>query len=39
MNELEALFVDRNGVGDGELGRMLRELQRKHFRPPTETTA
>ena len=31
---LEALFAGRTEVGDGELGRTLRDLQRKHFRPP-----
>ena len=28
LNELEALFAGRNDVGDGELGRALRDLQR-----------
>jgi hypothetical protein len=31
-NELEALLAGRHGVGDGELFRALRDLQRKHFR-------
>ena len=31
---LEALFAGRNDVGDGELGRALRDPQRKYFRPP-----
>ena len=34
LTALEALFADRSDVGDGELGRTLRDLQRKHFRPP-----
>ena len=34
MAALETLFAGRNDVGDGELGRALRDLQRKHFRPP-----
>jgi hypothetical protein len=24
----------RHGVGDGELGRLLRDLQRRYFTPP-----
>jgi hypothetical protein len=35
---MAALFQDlimrRDEVGDGELGRVLRDLQRKHFKPP-----
>jgi hypothetical protein len=38
MNALEALLAGRHEVGDGELFRALRDLQRKHFRP-VETTA
>ena len=34
---LVALFADRNEIGDGELGRALRDLQREHFQPPTAT--
>jgi hypothetical protein len=34
---LEALLMHRDEIGDGELGRMLRDLQRRHFVPPTET--
>jgi len=37
---MAALFQDlimrRDEVGDGELGRTLRDLQRKHFRPPSD---
>jgi hypothetical protein len=33
---LDALLMHRDEVGDGSLGRMLRELQRRHFRPPAE---
>jgi hypothetical protein len=32
----EALINYRDEIGDGSLGRLLRELQRKHFRPPTD---
>ena len=31
---LEAMLAGRSDVGDGELSRLLRELQRKHFHPP-----
>jgi len=34
MAALEALFTGRSGVGDGELGRTLRDLQRQYFKPP-----
>jgi hypothetical protein len=34
MTALEAVFAGRNEIGDGELGRTLRDLQRKQFRPP-----
>jgi len=34
MAALEALFTGRSGVGDGELGRTLRDLQRQYFQPP-----
>jgi hypothetical protein len=30
---LEALLMRRDEIGDGSLGRMLRDLQRQHFRP------
>jgi len=37
---MAALFQDlimrRDEVGDGELGHTLRELQRKHFQPPSD---
>jgi hypothetical protein len=32
----EGLIMRRDEVGDGELGRTLRELQRKHFQPPSD---
>jgi hypothetical protein len=36
---MAALFQDllnrREEVGDGELGRTLRDLQHRHFKPPT----
>ena len=34
MAALTAWLNDRAEVGDGELGRTLRELQRAHFKPP-----
>jgi hypothetical protein len=30
-------FAGRTEIGDGELFRTLRELQRQHFRPPAAT--
>jgi hypothetical protein len=33
----EELIHRRDEIGDGSLARMLRELQRRHFRPPMET--
>jgi hypothetical protein len=30
-------FTGRTEIGDGELFRTLRELQRQHFRPPSAT--
>jgi hypothetical protein len=32
----EALLNYREQVGDGELGRLLRDLQRRHFTPPAD---
>ena len=32
---LEALLMCRDDVGDGELGRLLRDLQRRYFTPPS----
>jgi hypothetical protein len=32
-----ARFTDRDQVGDGELGRALRELQREFRNPPIRT--
>jgi hypothetical protein len=37
MAALPDLLADRSEVGDGELHHLLRDLQRKYFRP--ETTA
>jgi hypothetical protein len=34
MGALHVRFQGRSEVGDGELGRALRDLQRQHFRPP-----
>jgi hypothetical protein len=40
---LAALFEDllmrRESVGDGELGRTLRDLQHRHFKPPSDEEA
>jgi hypothetical protein len=36
-NALAAMLAGRHDVGDGELGRMLKDLQRKHFKPPVTT--
>jgi hypothetical protein len=33
----DMLLHRRSAIGDGELGRTLRELQQRHFRPPTGT--
>jgi hypothetical protein len=37
----ETLLAWRSGyaMGDGELGRTLRDLQRKHFQPPNDADA
>jgi hypothetical protein len=35
----ETLLVRRDEVGDGELGRLLRDLHCRHFRPPSDETA
>jgi hypothetical protein len=32
---LEDLLMRREAPGDGELGRLLRDLQRRYFQPPT----
>jgi hypothetical protein len=39
MAALEGLLAGRHDVGGDELHRVIRELQRQYFRPPTETTA
>jgi hypothetical protein len=31
----ETLLMRRDAVGDGELGRLLRDLHCRYFRPPT----
>jgi hypothetical protein len=31
----ETLLMRRDEVGDGELGRLLRDLHCRHFRPPS----
>jgi hypothetical protein len=31
----ETLLMRRDAVGDGELGRLLRDLHGRHFQPPT----
>ena len=33
-NALETLLANRHEIGDGELYRNLRELQKKYFHPP-----
>ena len=33
-NALETLLAGRHEIGDGELYRNLRELQKKYFHPP-----
>ena len=35
----ELLLNHRDQIGEGELGRELRALQRKHFTPPTDEQA
>jgi hypothetical protein len=35
----ETLLMRRDEVGDGELGRLLRDLHHRHFRPPPEEEA
>ena len=34
LTALQGLLAGRHDVGDGELGRMIRDLQGKYFRPP-----
>jgi hypothetical protein len=31
------MFGGREAIGDGELGRAIRGLQRQYFKPPSET--
>jgi len=33
---LATYFAGRQEVGDGELGRLLRALQREYFKPPSD---
>jgi hypothetical protein len=35
----ETLLMRRDEVGDGELGRLLRDLYCRHFQPPSEEEA
>ena len=35
----ETLLMRRDEVGDGELGRLLRDLHCRHFRPPSDEEA
>ena len=37
LDELQGRLIDRSEIGDGELHRVLRELQRKYLRPPEQT--
>ena len=32
---LEALLNHRDEIGDGTIGRLVRDLQKKYFQPPT----
>ena len=34
----ETLLMRRDAVGDGELGRLLRDLHCRYFRPPSDET-
>jgi hypothetical protein len=34
----ETLLMRRDEVGDGELGRLLRDLHCRHFQPPSDET-
>jgi hypothetical protein len=34
LSALATLFQGRSEVGDGELFRSIKQLQREHFRPP-----
>jgi hypothetical protein len=36
LKALGKLFAGRDDIGDGELGRTLRDLQREYFQPPTD---
>jgi hypothetical protein len=35
----ETLLMRRDEVGDGKLGRLLRDLHCRYFRPPSDETA
>jgi hypothetical protein len=37
MAGLAKQLADRREIGDGELHRVIRELQRQYFRPPKDT--
>jgi hypothetical protein len=37
MAALFEALLRRDGLGEGSLARLLKDLQRKHFRPPAET--
>ena len=39
LEALETLLAGHDEIGDGELGRALRDLQRQHFHPPTDEEA
>ena len=34
LTALAVLYAGRSEIGDGELFRSIRELQREHFKPP-----
>jgi hypothetical protein len=38
LASLAAYFTGRQEVGDGELGRAIRQLQREYFRAPRTST-
>ena len=37
LTALQGLLAGRSEIGDGELHRVIRDLQRQYFRPPTDT--
>ena len=39
LTALQGLLAGRHDIGDGELHRVIRDLQRQYFRPPPGATA